>query len=344
MSLSVEIEKRLGSFRLSVRFETDGGVLALLGASGAGKSVCLRCIAGLLRPDRGRIVLNGRILFDSEAHIDLPPQKRRVGYLFQSGALFPEMCVRKNVEAGLFRLPRAERSAEALRLLRMVRLEDLADREVSGLSGGERQRVALARALGAQPEALLLDEPFSALDEHLKWQLELSVLELLQDYPGEVILVSHSRDEAAHLAKTACVLNAGRSETVTAIRDFLDAPATLASARLSGCKNLSPLRADRPGFVRAAAWDWAFPVNGLEGADWLGIRAADLRLGAAENTLPCSVAGILHQGGTDILLLRSPGGELLRLEQSAGQAAPEIGETVSVSACRLLPLREEALE
>ena len=341
MSLSVDIEKRLGNFHLSARFETDGGVLALLGASGSGKSVCLRCLAGLLRPDRGRIVLNGRTLFDSEKRIDLPPQKRRVGYLFQSGALFPDMSVRKNVEAGLFRLPRPERRAEALRLLRMVHLEELADRSLAGLSGGEKQRAALARALGARPEALLLDEPFSALDDHLRWQLEVSVLELLQDYPGEVILVSHSREEVAHLASSVCVLHDGRSETVIPVRDLLERPSTLSAARLAGCRNLSRLVPDRPGFLRAEAWGWVLPEEGLTGADWLGILAADLRIGEGEASLSCTVSRSLRDAGGEILLLNTPGGGLLRMENAPGAALPEPGETVSVCAASLLPLREE---
>ena len=341
MSLFVDIEKRLGDFRLRAKFETDGNVLALLGASGAGKSVCLRCVAGLLRPDRGRIVLNGRTLFDSERRVDLPPQKRRVGYLFQSGALFPDMSVRKNIEAGLFRLSRAERREEALRLLRMVRLEELADRSVGGLSGGERQRVALARALGARPEALLLDEPFSALDDHLKWQLELSVLDLLRDYPGEVVLVSHSREEVAHLAQTVCVLNAGSSEPVVSARDLLEKPATISAARLSGIRNLSPLLPDRPGFVRAVSWDWVLPEAGLEEAGWLGIRAEDLRLADGENALSCTVCRRIRDDGADVLLLRTPGGALLRADYAPGTTLPEPGETVRVAAAALLPLREE---
>ena len=195
MSISVDIEKKLGSFHLRVAFEAENETMALLGASGCGKSMTLRCIAGIVRPDRGRIVLNGRTLFDSEQHIDLPPQQRGVGYLFQQYALFPHMTVEKNVCAGTREGTRAERKAAAQRILRTLGLEELAQRLPANLSGGQQQRVALARILVGKPEILLLDEPFSALDEHIKWKIELELADTLRSFPGGVLFVSHSRDE-----------------------------------------------------------------------------------------------------------------------------------------------------
>ena len=147
MALSVDLEKQLGQFFLSVQFETESGLLALLGASGSGKSLTLRCIAGLLRPDRGRIVLNGRVLFDSAAGIDLPPQQRRVGYLFQNCALIPHMSVLENVMLGYHGKPKTERKQLALAQLSRFHLQARADARPATLSGGERQRVALARTL-----------------------------------------------------------------------------------------------------------------------------------------------------------------------------------------------------
>ena len=143
MSISVDIEKKLGSFHLRVAFEAENETMALLGASGCGKSMTLRCIAGIVRPDRGRIVLNGRTLFDSEQHIDLPPQQRGVGYLFQQYALFPHMTVEKNVCAGTREGTRAERKAAAQRILRTLGLEELAQRLPANLSGGQQQRHGL---------------------------------------------------------------------------------------------------------------------------------------------------------------------------------------------------------
>ena len=202
MSISVDIEKNLGSFHLRVAFEAENETMALLGASGCGKSMTLRCIAGIVRPDRGRIVLNGRTLFDSERHIDLPPQQRGVGYLFQQYALFPHMTVEKNVCAGTREGTRAERKAAAQRILRTLGLEELAQRLPANLSGGQQQRAALARILVGKPEILLLDEPFSALDEHIKWKIELELADTLRSFPGGVLFVSHSRDEIYRLCDT----------------------------------------------------------------------------------------------------------------------------------------------
>lgn len=195
MSISVDIEKKLGSFYLRVAFEAENETMALLGASGCGKSMTLRCIAGIVRPDRGRIVLNGRTLFDSERHIDLPPQQRGVGYLFQQYALFPHMTVEKNVCAGTREGTRAERKAATQRILRTLGLEELAQRLPANLSGGQQQRAALARILVGKPEILLLDEPFSALDAATKTQ----VVENLRPYLAgkTVVLVTHNAEEAA---------------------------------------------------------------------------------------------------------------------------------------------------
>lgn len=175
MSLFVEIEKQLGNFHLDVRFQAETETLALLGASGCGKSMTLKCIAGIMTPDRGRIVLNGRVLFDSEARIDLPPQQRRVGYLFQNYALFPTMTVEKNILCGIRSGSKAEKAAALSATLHRFRLEGLEKRYPAQLSGGQQQRVALARILCSQPEVILLDEPFSALDSYLKWDLELKL-------------------------------------------------------------------------------------------------------------------------------------------------------------------------
>ena len=261
MSLFVKIEKMLNNFRLRVDFETSGGLLALLGASGSGKSLTLRCIAGLLTPDRGRIVLNGRVLYDSAAGIDLPPQERRVGYLFQSCALIPHMTVLENVALGYHEKPKGQRKTLALAQLRRFRLEALADARPATLSGGERQRTALARTLAAEPEALLLDEPFSALDDYLKWELELELARTLEGYGGDAVLVSHSRDEVCRLAKTVCVLSRGGSEPVQPVSELMMAPGTVSAALISGCKNLSPVRVQPDGSLFCEAWGWTLPAR-----------------------------------------------------------------------------------
>lgn len=243
MSLFVDIQKQLGDFALNVSFETDGGVLGLLGASGCGKSYTLKCIAGIERPDSGRIVLDGETLFDAERKIDLPPQKRQVGYLFQNYALFPNMTVRQNILCGLHReKDRAKRERELERVLHFLQLEELTGHRPAQISGGQAQRVALARILVSKPRLLMLDEPFSALDSHLREKLQLETRDLLKSFGRDVLLVTHSRDEAYHLCERVAVMDEG---SVLALRDtkklFAD-PGSIRAAMLTGCKNIAKAR------------------------------------------------------------------------------------------------------
>lgn len=219
MSISVDIEKNLGSFHLRAAFEAENETMALLGASGCGKSMTLRCIAGIVRPDRGRIVLNGRTLFDSERHIDLPPQQRGVGYLFQQYALFPHMTVEKNVCAGTREGTRTERKAAAQRILRTLGLEELAQRLPANLSGGQQQRAALARILVGKPEILLLDEPFSALDYQTRLAVSGDIAQIIRREHKTALLVTHDISEAISLSDRIVVLT-HRPATVKAIHDL----------------------------------------------------------------------------------------------------------------------------
>jgi molybdate transport system ATP-binding protein len=175
--LSVYIKKNLGKFDLDISFEAENETRALLGASGSGKSMTLKCIAGIEKPDEGFISLNGRVLFDSKKNIDLSPRLRKVGYLFQQYALFPNMTVLRNVITGVRDKDKDKATAmrKAREKLELMRLTGLEDKYPYQLSGGEQQRVALARILANEPELLLLDEPFSALDSYLRWQLELEL-------------------------------------------------------------------------------------------------------------------------------------------------------------------------
>ena len=168
MSLEVNITKKLDGFTLHVNFAARSTATAILGASGCGKSMTLRCIAGIVKPDAGRIVLDGRVLFDSAQHIDLPPQQRGVGLLFQNYALFPNMTVEQNVLCGLKAEKTSARKARCAEMLQAMRLESLAKRYPAQLSGGQQQRTALARILVGRPKILMLDEPFSALDSYLR--------------------------------------------------------------------------------------------------------------------------------------------------------------------------------
>lgn len=190
MSLYVDIEKRLGTFRLQSKFEVADETLALLGASGCGKSVTLKCIAGIMTPDRGHIVLNDRVLFDSEKKIDLTPQQRRVGYLFQQYALFPNMTVEQNILCGIRAGSRSEKRALAAEKIRMFRLEGLEKKHPAQLSGGQQQRVAIARALALRPDILFFDEPTSALDPELTGEV-LKVIRDLAEEKMTMVIVTH---------------------------------------------------------------------------------------------------------------------------------------------------------
>ncbi len=260
MSLIVDIEKKLGSFTLRSKFETDKGTMALLGASGCGKSVTLKCIAGIMTPDKGRIVLDGETLFDSEKRIDLTHQQRRVGYLFQQYALFPNMTVAQNIQCGIRTGSRAEKQQHAAEQLRRFQLEGLEKKYPAQLSGGQQQRVALARILASEPRAILLDEPFSALDSFLKWNLELELSDLLADFGGPILWVSHDLGECCRNCRTVCVMENGTSGAVTAMEALVRHPTSLGAARLAGCRNFLPAhRCD--GGVCIDGWDIVLPLK-----------------------------------------------------------------------------------
>lgn len=218
--LYADFEKRLDLFTLRVHFDAESGIFSLFGASGAGKSMTLKCIAGIEKPDRGIIRLGDKVLFDSEKHINLTPQKRHVGYLFQEYALFPDMTVAGNIKAGLHHLPRRERQAKAAELMERFRISPLADKRPATLSGGEKQRVALARIFASEPEVLLLDEPFSSLDTFLKWDLIPYFKETLQSFAGCSIMVSHNIDEIISLCDMVSVIQNGVTEPAVGIDDF----------------------------------------------------------------------------------------------------------------------------
>ena len=338
MALSVEIEKQLGDFRLEVQFQAEQETLALLGASGCGKSVTLKCIAGIVTPDAGRIALDGVTLYDSAAKINLPPQKRRVGYLFQQYALFPNMTVRQNIAAAV--RDRSRRQADVAEKLRQFQLEAVADQKPGQLSGGQQQRCALARILASEPRAILLDEPFSALDSYLKYQLELELAETLDRFPGPVLWVSHDRGEVFRNCRRVCVLDRGRSQPVQTLEELFRAPGTEAAARLSGCKNYADA-VPQTEAVLLPEWNVTLRCGRAVSPQVrrIGIRAHHVQPAGpgAENAFPCAVARVIDDVFSTIVLLRpegaAPEAPLLRMEldKAAWRAVPDKSRlTVSV--------------
>lgn len=196
--LEVQIYKKLAEFDLDVSFQVNDNILGLMGASGSGKSMTLKCIAGIETPDQGRIVLNDRVLFDSEKKINVPIQKRNVGYMFQSYALFPNMDVYENISVGLRARKIKDVDIVVRKVMKQFKISELASRYPKQLSGGQRQRVALARLMAYEPDVLLLDEPFSALDEDLKEDLLRELKSELQ-ISKPVVFVSHNKEEVNEL-------------------------------------------------------------------------------------------------------------------------------------------------
>ena len=293
MSLYADIHKKLGSFSLDVCFETDREVRGILGASGCGKSMTLKCIAGIIRPDSGRIVLNDRVLFDSEKRIDLTPQQRKVGYLFQNYALFPGMTVEKNIGIGIRGLPPDKRKKKVSEMLATFDLAELAGRYPAQLSGGQQQRVALARILAYEPEVLMLDEPFSALDTFLKEQMHFEVQKMLKVYTGDVLMVTHSRDEVYRFCDSVVVMEKGKAVEQGDMKQLFKNPGTLTTAKLSGCKNFSA--AERRGDHLLYAKDWNVLLRSAyevpENVKMVGIRAHEF---TPADTLPAENGFHMH--------------------------------------------------
>lgn len=283
MAITVHIRKQLKDFELKVDFELESGCMGLLGASGCGKSMTLKCIAGIETPDSGRITLNGRVLFDSGRKINVSPQKRKVGYLFQQYALFPHMTVRQNVEAGLSGAgkkfsSRQEKNEYITGLLEQFHIPELADALPGRLSGGQQQRVALARIIASDPDILLLDEPFSALDSYLREQLLQEMKGMLgSTYQKDVLMVSHSRDEIYQMCPRMAIMCPGGIEIAGSTKELFRNPVTVGAARLTGCKNLS--RAEILSDHELYAIDWGVRLHVAdviaEGVTHVGLRAHD---------------------------------------------------------------------
>lgn len=276
MPVSIEIYKKLKNFELNINFTSKSRRIGILGGSGSGKSMTLKSIAGIEQPDSGCITVDGKRLFDSKEKVNLKPQKRNVGYLFQNYALFPTMTVEKNIAAGL-QGSRQEKELRVREMINKFRLQGLEKHLPGQLSGGQQQRTAIARIMAYEPDLILLDEPFSALDMYLKDQLQREMAEMLENYHGIIIMVSHNRDEIFRFSEEILIIDQGRSVVSGNTKEIFQNPVSLAAARLTGCKNFS--RARRINEHMAEALDWGITFRTErdipEYTEWVGFRAHD---------------------------------------------------------------------
>jgi len=322
MALFVDIRKRLGNFFLDVNFNADNKSFALLGASGSGKSLTLKCIAGIIKPDEGHIEFDGKIFFDSDKNINLPPQKRHIGYLFQQYALFPNMTVEQNIAAGV--REKSRKKEKAAQLLHSFQLQDVASSRPAQLSGGQQQRTALARILASDPQLLLLDEPFSALDSYLKYQLELELMDTLAEFAGKSVWVSHDRGEVFRNCTHVSVIKNGKSEPVVATELLFNNPETLSSCILSGCKNFSCVEVVDSKHVNALDWGVILNVDREIPSDitHIGVRAHVLVPfgNQNDNIISCKIERVIEDVFSTIIILSTPNGRtgnsLLRMEMN----------------------------
>ena len=291
-TIEIDVEKALKNFSLQVAFETGQGAVGLLGASGAGKSMTLRMIAGIVAPDSGRIVLNGRVLYDSAAGRNISAARRRIGVVFQDYALFPHMTVAENIGFGLSALEEEERQERVAKQLESMHIVELAGRYPKEISGGQRQRVAIARCMATEPRALLFDEPFAALDPHLRRRMEEQLRETLAGYKGAVIFVSHDMEEAFRFCTDLLVLDSGRVVASGPKHQLFERPQNVAAAQLTGCKNIAD--AWRVGANRVAVGAWNCELQTAEpvphALTHVGIRSHQIvfqRASKDPNTFPC---------------------------------------------------------
>ena len=236
--LEVRVKRKLPGFTLDVAFSVNQEILAILGPSGSGKTMTLQCISGLVRPDEGYVKLNGKVLLDTAKGINLPARTRKVGFVFQNYALFPHLTVSQNIGYGIRHLAAKEIKDRVSELLEKMNIQRLGDRYPRQLSAGQQQRVAVARALAPEPEVLLLDEPFSALDSLVKERLQLELQTLHRFYRGNMLFVTHDLTEGYKFSSKIAVFESGRIVQHDDKEKVITCPSNHTVARLVGFKNL----------------------------------------------------------------------------------------------------------
>lgn len=340
MSLYVDIEKDLGSFKLKVKFEQENGIVGLLGQSGCGKSMTLKCIAGIVKPDKGKIISNGKVFFDSEKKINLTPQKRNIGFMFQNYALFPHMSVKENIQLGIEKLSKEEKDEITRKYLKKFRLEGFEDRYPWQLSGGQQQRIALARALCLNPDILILDEPFSALDYHLRSNMENELCEILKDFAGNVLFVTHDISEAYRISDDIIVFDNGLSLPKRTKNELFIHPSCMTEAVITGCKNISAC--DIIDINTVFAKDWGLNCKIEKGvgknSKHVGIRAHHMKVVEdnqedSENVFEMTVVKVIENSFTYNIHIKNCDDEnnlSLQMEVDKNIKKVEVGQKIRV--------------
>ena len=288
--LYVDIVKHLPNFKLNVQLEVGTEKLGLLGSSGSGKSMTLKCIAGIECPDEGSIILGDEVLFDAKKKINKPSRERKMGYLFQNYALFPHMTVIQNIMTGMLGLSKKDKEIKTQKLMEELHLLDCKKSYPRELSGGQQQRVALGRMLGSDPNVLMFDEPFSALDYHLKERLQQQFLDLLEERKVPAVVVSHDIDEVYRLCDKIAIIQDGKIDSLGTKKEIFEKPTQLSAARLTGCKNISRIKWLKDNEVLAIDWDIVLKVPDVPKSyqGYAGIRAHHLVLtGSKEENAFC---------------------------------------------------------
>lgn len=289
MGLRVDIKKTLPGFKLNIKLTCDHEIVGVLGASGAGKSMLLSCIAGLVKPDEGTIILNDKVFFDSSKKINLPPRDRKVGFIFQNYALFPHLTISENIGFGLGELDKDEKDSKVVQLMERFHLTEMGARYPSQISGGQQQRVALARGMAYDPEILLLDEPFSALDDYLRTHMMKETLEYLKEFQGSTLCVTHNMEEAYRLCEKIAVIKTGSLETFGQKEEIFQTPTSLETAKITGCKNLSPVKHKEQNILEVPQWGIELVTSQKidKEVEFVGIRANYIKMAESDEQVNC---------------------------------------------------------
>lgn len=336
MKVSVHIRKQLAVFPLQVDFDIEDETFALLGASGCGKSMTLKCIAGIETPDEGIITINERVVFDSNRKINLPIQERKIGFVFQNYALFPNMSVEENIACGI--RDKHHRKEMTEMILKQYDLETIRSQRPSHLSGGQMQRTAFARTMASQPELLLLDEPFSALDKTMRNKMMQDLLELLPSYQGLMIYVSHDNEEVYQVSETMGILDQGRLVELGHKDQLFIHPTSIAGAIQAGIENIS--RIHRISDHEVEALDWGITLTLcktiLEDCTHIGISSAAI-IGSQEAHKNCFPYDVLRE------LYRLHQTDLYIQIQGRKQSTPLVCGKNALKGSRYVYMPEEAL-